>query len=584
MSSETNLKRFRIAFSFAGEKRDFVEATAKILAQRFGEERILYDKFHEAEFARFNLGIYLPKLYGEQSELIVPVLCDNYDQKRWTGWEWGHIYGLLTNVDGHRVMPSRFEYANADGLSPTAGFIELDNKTPQQFATRILERLAINEGRPKDYYTKDDANDPVQEKPNPNRLDVHHKNYATKSLQSAHHFFQALQQDFANELPDETVPASANEIVDYFSTCRPEQVQELFYMVRRSLKALAEQVTDDFAIKQTCEAASAMYCLAAIRLVDRAAHEMGNTILQVPRSENIICAIIATALFGGKLRLQPTEQNHFPSLEYIFEIQVPACGDHIQLGFERALYTVLFENAMDAGVKALDNQPLSRDELAALGSRLDEIKHVERDCLALIVHGYANYDSARSFAQQYPIPVMFPSNQATNLLIGISADRLKGEISEFWKRINGMRSSDVNSSPSNKSGSENMQNSGFNIHAPGGTVVVSTGANSAAQAGTNNTANTGQQQLADLSPLTAKLDELQAAIAELSSAKAKDKFTGHLQNAQSEIIGKAKPDAGIVKQSLEAIKLGGEAVEGGEKIVELCMKALPLLSSLPAFF
>ena len=147
-------KRFRIAFSFAGEKRDYVSKVAAILAKQFGEAAILYDEFHEAEFAVYDLGIRLPKLYGEQSDLIVPVLCPAYDAKRWTGWEWLHIYGLLTKDDGHRVMPSRFEHAPADGLAPTAGFIELDHKTPEQFATLILERLALNEGHPKDHYTK----------------------------------------------------------------------------------------------------------------------------------------------------------------------------------------------------------------------------------------------------------------------------------------------------------------------------------------------------------------------------------------------------------------------------------------------
>ena len=49
-------KRFRIAFSFAGEKRDFVAEVATILAMHFGEDRILYDKFHEAEFACHDLG------------------------------------------------------------------------------------------------------------------------------------------------------------------------------------------------------------------------------------------------------------------------------------------------------------------------------------------------------------------------------------------------------------------------------------------------------------------------------------------------------------------------------------------------
>ena len=146
--------RFRVAFSFAGEKRDFVAEVARILANRFGEDAILYDKFHEAEFARYDLGIHLPRLYGEQSDLIVPVLCTAYDTKRWTGWEWVHIYGLLTKADGHRVMPSRFEYATPEGLSTTAAFIELDDKTADQFATLILERLALNEGRPKDNYTR----------------------------------------------------------------------------------------------------------------------------------------------------------------------------------------------------------------------------------------------------------------------------------------------------------------------------------------------------------------------------------------------------------------------------------------------
>lgn len=108
-------KRFRIAFSFAGEKRDFVQEVGGLLAARFGQEKILYDNYHEAEFARYDLGLYLPTLYGEQSDLVVPVLCPNYDVKRWTGWEWVHIYGLLTKADGARVMPSRFDYAHAGG-------------------------------------------------------------------------------------------------------------------------------------------------------------------------------------------------------------------------------------------------------------------------------------------------------------------------------------------------------------------------------------------------------------------------------------------------------------------------------------
>src|SRR5262245_59649094 len=84
-------KRFRIAFSFAGEKRDFVAQVAAILAKRFGHDRILYDKYHEAELARADLASYLPPFYHDDSDLVVAVLCKNYHAKEWTGLEWQAI-------------------------------------------------------------------------------------------------------------------------------------------------------------------------------------------------------------------------------------------------------------------------------------------------------------------------------------------------------------------------------------------------------------------------------------------------------------------------------------------------------------
>ena len=37
-------KRFRVAFSFSGDKREFVAEIADILAEHFGKERLLYDQ------------------------------------------------------------------------------------------------------------------------------------------------------------------------------------------------------------------------------------------------------------------------------------------------------------------------------------------------------------------------------------------------------------------------------------------------------------------------------------------------------------------------------------------------------------
>ncbi|MGH8550574.1 MAG: hypothetical protein ACRERU_18620 [Methylococcales bacterium] len=54
LSGKSNdARRFDIALSFPREHRDFVENVAGYLAARSGKERVLYDKYHDAEF-----GIY----------------------------------------------------------------------------------------------------------------------------------------------------------------------------------------------------------------------------------------------------------------------------------------------------------------------------------------------------------------------------------------------------------------------------------------------------------------------------------------------------------------------------------------------
>ena len=148
-------KRFRIAFSFSGDKREFVEDVAGILAKRFGRDYILYDKYHGAEFSRSDLAFYLPDLYEKEADLVVAVFCPDYDKKEWCGLEWSAIYGLLKARKVSEVMLTRFERVEGKGLHGLAGYTDLDDMTPEQAANVILERLAFNEGHPKDYYTRD---------------------------------------------------------------------------------------------------------------------------------------------------------------------------------------------------------------------------------------------------------------------------------------------------------------------------------------------------------------------------------------------------------------------------------------------
>ncbi len=153
VSVSVSEKRFLVAFSFSEEARDFVRHTAALLTPVLGRDRILYDEYHVAEFARHDRGRYVPRLQSDASALIVPVLCPGYERNLWQGWEWAHIHGLLTSEDGHRVMPCRFRGATVEGLAPGAGFLDLDHRTPEEAARLILDRLEQTLGLPRGYYT-----------------------------------------------------------------------------------------------------------------------------------------------------------------------------------------------------------------------------------------------------------------------------------------------------------------------------------------------------------------------------------------------------------------------------------------------
>ena len=146
-------KRFRIALSFAGENRVLVEEIAQILATQFGQDSILYDKFWKPEFARPNLAFHLPDLYKKESNFVVLVFCDDYEKKRWCNLEWRAIYSLICDRKDQDIMLMRFNRLEPVGLHGLPGFIDLDGLSAFQVAGHILERLALNERRPRDHYS-----------------------------------------------------------------------------------------------------------------------------------------------------------------------------------------------------------------------------------------------------------------------------------------------------------------------------------------------------------------------------------------------------------------------------------------------
>ena len=133
-----------MALSFPGSKRDRVEPIAAVLASTLGEDRVLYDRYHEAEFARPNLDVYLPQLYRTQSDLIVVFLCPQYAERRWCGLELRHIRQLLGTPEEARIMFLSFGDPGdltATGILAGDGYVDIERRSPAEAAALILERL-----------------------------------------------------------------------------------------------------------------------------------------------------------------------------------------------------------------------------------------------------------------------------------------------------------------------------------------------------------------------------------------------------------------------------------------------------------
>lgn len=132
-------RRFRVALSFPGERREFVETVAHELRKRVGD--VFYDRDFEAELARIDLDVILQKVYYDNSDLIVVFLCEAYERKEWCGLEWRALRDLIKKRRGEKLMFMRFDDANIPGLFSTDGYIDLRGRTPEYAVESICRRL-----------------------------------------------------------------------------------------------------------------------------------------------------------------------------------------------------------------------------------------------------------------------------------------------------------------------------------------------------------------------------------------------------------------------------------------------------------
>jgi hypothetical protein len=116
--------RFEVALSFAGDnKRDKIREIAIRLRAKLGDGKVFFDEFFKSDLAGLDADIYFQKVYGQDTRLVVACVCECYNEKIWTQFEWRAIRSFILGhrdnpVGRSRFLPIRFDDGNVDGLYP----------------------------------------------------------------------------------------------------------------------------------------------------------------------------------------------------------------------------------------------------------------------------------------------------------------------------------------------------------------------------------------------------------------------------------------------------------------------------------
>jgi len=134
-------KRFKVALSFPGEKRPYVEDVAHALVEKLGSDSVFYDKFYQADLARPNLDVLLQRIYRHNSDLVVAFLGADYERKDWCGLEWRAIRDLIKERQDESIMLFRFDSSPVDGVFGIDGYLDAEEYSALDAAEAISSRV-----------------------------------------------------------------------------------------------------------------------------------------------------------------------------------------------------------------------------------------------------------------------------------------------------------------------------------------------------------------------------------------------------------------------------------------------------------
>ncbi len=135
---------YDVAFSFAGEQREYVSKVYNILANEY-DVKVFYDQDEriQADLWGKDLVEELQKIYRDQSKWCVLFISKEYKNKIWTKHEKRSVLERTINEKRVYLLPARFDDTEISGIPITTSYIDISNMTPEDFSKYILRKLEI---------------------------------------------------------------------------------------------------------------------------------------------------------------------------------------------------------------------------------------------------------------------------------------------------------------------------------------------------------------------------------------------------------------------------------------------------------
>ncbi|SDT90433.1 TIR domain-containing protein [Verrucomicrobium sp. GAS474] len=131
--------RYDVVLSFAGEDREYVQATADYLIAE--GIHVFYDTYDEANLWGKNLAEHFEWVYRNSSAYCVMFISKWYVKKIWTILERRSAVARAIAEDKEYILPARFDNTEVPNVLPTVKYVSLKDKTPQELGELIVRKL-----------------------------------------------------------------------------------------------------------------------------------------------------------------------------------------------------------------------------------------------------------------------------------------------------------------------------------------------------------------------------------------------------------------------------------------------------------